>query len=516
MSKLFPRIPFITDETPLSWAARQAAFHTGGRLVPFLNDLKISAEDLARGRPETVLHLCKKAGQDPAPVFQNTIMTIGARRLKLRGQEFSGAFTTGAVTRICPYCLVEDQHGQQCTNATLRHRLFWRLAPVRTCSIHDVPLRDIRMGKWDDKLHELQGMRAVIEAELRLPSDIVPRGPSELQIYVERRLEGQAGPMWLDGQSLDQATRATEMLGGLIAFGPNQKVAEMTLSMWDEAGRVAWKLVAEGEQAISDFLCDTLNDYIRLGGQVHPKNAFGMLYSWLSASRLPNDPGPMRQLLRNVIWENMPLVAGQKLLGETVVQPRLSSIRSMAKSEFMHVNTLRNILQVAGLLDEHKAPRVAGEIVVEYSRVRELVSTAKHAVPVTQVPDLLTTSRTIVVILIELGILTRVQDHGALQSKIGKAIDGRSIQNVLALLRERFTEVRAVPEDYVHLAKASERSRGKLKVIFELLFGGHLKNVFRLAGYNGFDAIIVDLLEVKDALESLPPGLSDDAYFLLP
>ena len=38
MRPLFPVLPFASDETPLSWAARQAAFHTGGRLAPFLND----------------------------------------------------------------------------------------------------------------------------------------------------------------------------------------------------------------------------------------------------------------------------------------------------------------------------------------------------------------------------------------------------------------------------------------------------------------------------------------------
>lgn len=69
MSALFPQIQFHNDETSMSWAARQAAFHTGGRVVPFLNDLKIPVFDLARGKKEAIERLCAIAGQDPTPVL---------------------------------------------------------------------------------------------------------------------------------------------------------------------------------------------------------------------------------------------------------------------------------------------------------------------------------------------------------------------------------------------------------------------------------------------------------------
>ena len=515
MSGLFPLIPFIADETPLSWAARQAAFHTGGRLVPFLNDLQIPAVDLARGLPEAVMRLCETAGQDPAPVFHNTITAIGARRFTLHGHEFSAEFTTGVETRICPFCLAEDQADRERPDVAVRHRLAWRLATVRTCSTHGVPLRDIRVGKWDDQLHELQGMGAVIEAELSSSPDAEPQAPSDLQCYVERRLEGKAGPVWLDGQNIDQATRATEMLGGLIAFGPNQQAATMTLPMWDEAGRAAWSLVSEGEHAMTEFLCGALDTSTRQEGQARPRKAFGMLYSWLSASRLSKDPGPIRPLLRNVIRENVPLVAGQNLLGEPVAEPRLSSIGSIAKTEGVHSTTLRNILQVAGLVEKRSGSCDAAQI-VDYARARELISTAKYAIPVTRVPDLLTASRPMVAALVELGILTRIHDHGELKSKIGKAIDCRSIRKALADLRERFAEIDEALEDCVPLAKSAERSRVSLKVILELLFGGHLHHVFRLTGHEGFSAIHVDVAEIRSVLESPPPGLSGDVYFRIP
>lgn len=80
MSMLFPQIAFHSDETPMSWAARQAAFHTGGRVVPFLNDFGVPVADLARGQREAAERLCEVAGQEIAPVVENLIMKAGNRR----------------------------------------------------------------------------------------------------------------------------------------------------------------------------------------------------------------------------------------------------------------------------------------------------------------------------------------------------------------------------------------------------------------------------------------------------
>lgn len=50
MTVLSPNLPFMADETLLSWAARLAALHTGGRLIPFLNDLGIAYPAIIGGK----------------------------------------------------------------------------------------------------------------------------------------------------------------------------------------------------------------------------------------------------------------------------------------------------------------------------------------------------------------------------------------------------------------------------------------------------------------------------------
>lgn len=515
MSKLFPKVEFQLDETPMSWAARQAAFHRGSGVVPFLNDLGIPVADLARGRQSAVERLCDVAGQGIGPVMNNTITAVAKRRYRLRGHSFSAEFTTGVVTRFCPMCLKQDVTRADDLRVALRHRVHWRLAPYRTCSEHQLPLSDIRLGHWSDMAHELQSMTREISEEQAAVYDRVQRAPSPVQRYVERRLSGETGPKWLDFQDIDIACRAAEMLGGLMLFGPGQKASDMTEDMWDAAGRAVWPVLESGPKAIRDVLAQSLKGCLRKNGYPSPRKAFGMLYGWLFASRISKDPGPILEIVRDVTIDQVPLVPGQMLLGRPVARPHLAYISSIAGAEGLHPKTLTNVLRVAGLIGDDTDLKGARNVVADYARAKALIDTAKYAVPVTQVPDMLTASRPMVAELIKIGQLTRIQGHGQLQSKLGKAIDGRSIRNTLNLVESIGEAVDAPPEGYVALAKAAERSRVSLRAILEMLFSGYLKKVYRLNGQHGFSRVLVSPVEIMECIQDPPPNASDEIRFCM-
>ena len=513
MATLFPKLPFATDETPMSWAARQAAFHTGGSVTPFLNDMGIPLLALARGQRAAVEALCRIAGQDPDEVLANTIEALGHRRYRLRGHQFAATFTTGPTTRFCSLCLSDDSKHVADRRATMRHRLHWRLSPVRTCTVHSLPLSNVRRGHWDDSIHELQAMADIIEDEVLRAQSLSERRPSPLQTYVAERLAGGGGPVWLDAQDIDQACRATELLGGLAAFGPEQKAADMDDDMWDEAGRAGWPLVISGPVAIRELLADQLKSCQKENGHPSPRNAFGMLYGWLFASRQSNDPGPIREIVRETIIDTVPLVPGQMLLGELVARPRLASIASIAKAEGLHPKTLTNVLRVAGVIDDTAPVKGARNVVADYEKARTLIDATKYAVPVIRVPDMLTASRPLVAALLELGQLTRIQDHGVIKSKVGKSVDGRSISKVLKFVEGQFEVIEEAPEEHVSLAKASEKCRVTLSAILELLFGNYLVDVYRMKGLNGFAALLISPAEILQKLHNPPTDVSDQIRF---
>lgn len=513
MKTLFPHLPFIEDETPQSWAARLAAFHTGGRLIPFLNDQNIPVRDFARGLPSAVMRLCECAGQDPEPVLKNTISAVGPRRFQLRGQEFSVEFTTGSVTRFCPHCLLEDQVGQIHPYASMRHRLFWRFMPVRVCPIHKLPLRDWREENWSKHLHEVQALHTLLEREaVQLEAD-VPNAPSALQCYVVNRFEGHAGPSWLDLQNVDHAVRATEMLGGLALFGAAQKASSMTQDMWDQAGRAAWNMVADGRSEIEGFLSAELRTKSNEKGCASPCKAFGMLFDWLNHQSSEEDGGPIKELLREVIVREVPLRPGRTVLGKTVVRPYLSSVGAIASAERINPRTLRKVLQSSGLISEPADKGRAQDIVQDYMQVKDLIDDAKHAVSEQITTNELNVSGAMLSSLIELGVVTYVDDCMGNKGKFGKAIDGRSVRKILLFLRENIPVTKSLPEGSELVPEAAEKLTITMRVIFELLFGKHLKGAYRIAGRKGLGGLVVNLDEIRSLLESPPPGLSENVYF---
>ena len=140
MTVLSPNLPFMADETLLSWAARLAALHTGGRLIPFLNDLGIAYPAIIGGKLEEILLLCDATGQDPAPVLRNTMFNIDRRSFTLRGEAFAKKFIAMQSTRFCPACLATDSASNSPINAARYSRLSWALRRP----IHHVPLMQQR------------------------------------------------------------------------------------------------------------------------------------------------------------------------------------------------------------------------------------------------------------------------------------------------------------------------------------------------------------------------------------
>ncbi|WP_417809854.1 TniQ family protein [Thioclava sp.] len=513
--QLQPYLPFRVDETALSWATRLAAFHTGGRLVPFLNDLEISPQDLAAGDDATLERLCFKVGQDPRPVRHNAITRIAPRQYRLRGETFRAEFTTGVNTRFCPACLAEDDGGHARSAVARAHQLIWRLQPVRVCPRHELELVERRLGGWDDFLHELPVLVPETRDQLlSLAEQARSEKPTELQGYVLARLHGKRGPAWLDAQSIEQATRATEMLGATLAFGTEAKSADLDFQDWVSAARHGWPYVYAGEEGLRQAFSE-LQEAAKGKGRTWQSRGgvYGMLYRWLSANHAASDLGPIRSILREFIIDTTPMKIGQKLLGEYVAQPKISSVASIAKSSFLHPGTLKNVLQVAGAMPNTEDGKSDSGSIVKYREIEKLVEAAKHAVPVTQVPSLLNASRPMVAALLELKLLVRVQDHNVLKSKIGKAIDGRSIIHLLQRLNTKFEVVGSVPETHTPLAKAAEKTRAPIKVILELVFDGHLTSTVRLAEKEKFASLFVSPADITAILDCPPNGVSEAVRF---
>ncbi|WP_424979978.1 TniQ family protein [Leisingera sp. S232] len=517
MGKLYPSLPFAPGETPLSWAARLAALHTGGSLRPFLNDMDVPFMRLAGGHPDAIRRLCDLACQDHKVVEHNTIRSLDGRRFELRGEAFSAEFLTGSVTRFCPACLAEDESGASRPHARRRGRLEWLLAPVRVCPRHQQPLMERQRDAWDGKAWELQLLVPETGAALEaLAEPLSARAPSPLQDYVLGRFEGAKGPDWLDGQGIERAARTTEMLGAVLRFGTDAKAGRMRQMDWDEAGRVGWAYTSRGPAGVTRALDLLLADAQgRCDGRLRRITTYGMLYSWLASSKLSKDPGPIRDILREHILDNMDVQAGQPLLGETGMQPRRSSIASLAASEAVNDVTLKNVLRAKGVISETEAELPGSHVLVDYETGKTVAAEMKRAVAVTLLPQVLNASRPMVAALMDEGLLTPLHDGGLKLGKISRAVDREHVDALIASIERIATPVGEAPGSMVSLAKSAEISRKKMQLVLSAVFGGRLQRVMRLENESGLSGLLVDPREVKSLTPRGRPGMSTGLAFMM-
>ena len=499
---LFPHLPFARDETPMSCATRMAAFHTGGRLVPFLNDLGIPLVDLAGGVKGSIEKLCELGGADPDRVGRNVVRRGGARRSGLRGEAFSAEFLSGSPTAFCPACLAEDDASGGDPAVARRGRLTWLLRAVRTCPAHGLPLTLRPKTQWDDTTHELAVRVPERAGELRrLIDEREPRSCSPLQTYVIDRLEGVPGPAWLDGQSIEQAMRATEMLGVVVAFGPKPNLQKFTPDDWDRAGRAGFAFTSRGEAGTREALAGVQCDFEIARGVSGPQQHFGRLYQWLEFARSDKDAGPIKAILREHIVETYEVAAGKAVLGDVLHHRRRHSVASLARESGVHYKTLRNALASRGMVPA-RDEQTGLPSTFDAEEGERIAAALARAVPSLHLPKALNSTRAQAEQLVDAGILVPL-DQAAAGSRMraGCAIDQAEIDAFLSALRDRAREVDLAPAGLFGIPKAAGKlATGSAKIV-RLILDGRLNRTCRLADVPGYAGILVDPEEVRPLVE---------------
>jgi hypothetical protein len=513
MRALFPFLAFDPVETPLSFATRLAHFHLRADVVSFLYSMGVKPFHLLGCEDHAIERLADIAGVEFAALQSNAARRIEKRRYDLRGNVLSAEFFSSPNTVFCPACLREDDGGSADAASTRRGRLDWTLRPVRTCARHGLALVSLPKQRWNDQFHELE--RRVPERGEAL-EEMVERAhrqlPSPLQNYVLARLDGTGGSTWLDSQTLEQAVRATEMLGMLILHGPSGKPSDLAAQGWDDAGRAGYAATSVGEAGIREALRSVQTKFRGKSGQAGCRKQFGAFYEWLSSSRSRKDPGAIMRILREHIFETMEVAPGEAVLGAALDERRLHSVASLAGESDLDPRTLRNVLVSKGLIptDEHSE----GHHVFDADTGRKVAASVQRLTHVISLPKALNCTRPQADQIVDEQLLMTISAcPNAAAGRTGKAVDSKEIDRFLADLRACSREVVDVPTGFVPISKAAEKVKAPCVDIVHLVLGGFLSDVPRLCGVEGYAAILVDPDEVRIQIAALMTGLSASAAF---
>lgn len=508
MSVLVPFLPYDPSETPLSFAARLASFHVGERLVPFLHDIGIRPSALAGCEFEAVEQLAAISGVACDALHRNAAHRIGKRRFELRGHELTAEFFASPDTVFCPACLVNDDEGAVDVAASRRGKLEWTMRPVHTCPLHGLALVRRSKRRWDDQYRELAYVVPERGQEVgRLIDEAKQRSISPLQDYVCNRLNRVIGPTWLDGQTLEQAVRSSEMLGMRIQFGASKKPSEMTSDEWDLAGRAGFEVTSQGEPAIREALLQMQAEYRQEKGKPGCRKIFGPFYEWLSSTKCRKDAGDITRILREHILDTMEVAGGQAVLGHILSERRLHSPQSLASETGLDPRTLRNVLAARGLVPAEAKDH--GLHVFDARLGREVAQSVRRVTHVSALPKVLGCTRPLADQLLDERLILPVSEgQSYVPGRVWKGVDNREVARFLETLQAEARHVDTAPHGMVSIPKAAEKAKLLSVEIVHLILGGFLQNIARLNGLHGYSGVLVDPTEVRRQSEAVLAGMS--------
>lgn len=502
MSGFRGAFPPLDGETMMSWLGRLARTSCGFRPFEFLNLIGLSRTEILEANPSAIERLAAVTGVPRETIEQGVYLRIGERFYEHRGERFHAEFAGRDRTTFCPACLLDDR--QPCSPSAGQRvgRVNWLFEPVRTCPIHGIRLLRTVCGTYAERFQDMELVAPDDETLRQLADVALPRPVSPLQTYVERRLEGCAGPAWLDGQAIDQAARTCEMLGAVLLHGSHVDLPDLSQDQWDAAGAEGFAFAARGERGVRDAL-DILFDRFRVGVVGGgPQAAFGRLYQWLQFNRCGKDRGPIRSVLREHILETMAVEPGTRLLGTVVEVRRRHSIASLARTSGLHPKTLNRALVQSGLIPHGDPDRVDGHLSVEAEAGERLAERIKRSIPVVRIPAYLNCNRTQAQMLVGCGLIGRIRPAESGSKTMLNMVLIDDLDAFLSRLQAGARAVAYASDGMTDIVQAAMISRWPVVDIVNLVLEGGLCRVESVASERGFMAVRVDPEEVRHLLDT--------------
>lgn len=505
---LFPHLPFADDETPMSWAVRLAAFHIGDRPRLFLLEHGIAPDALMRGRPDAMEHLAVLGGADPAALSRNALVPMPGTKWRLRGEVFLRRLMARQLGYVCPLCLLDDAGAGAPHPSRLRDRLVWRFSIVVTCPRHEVEIVSLVPRRGQLTRFELATEAANDWPTVRkLAESARPRVATPLQHYALARLDGVPGPAWLDGQGLDFAIRSCEVLGAVIADGPNAPLKRYGPDDWDRARTIGFDVAARGEAGIREALFELQARPRAKGGSDGPFSAFGRLAGWAEHNHASG--APLISLLRDHILDTMPIAAGQRLFGVPVARRRLHNVRSLAVQSGLSKKRLRQALGQCGLMSPTRAAPEPQPIVFDADAAEAFAERVWQALPIPKIAALIAAPLTQASSLIKAGLLRPRSPR--LVGAMGDAIvTPGDVAAFVKRVLEGAQTVEASPPHYVTVASAIKLTGTTIAEVLEAVIVGRIERKLQIAGAPGTSGL---RLHRDDVVAAFPrPDITDHVF----
>lgn len=497
---LLPKLPIIAGESLTSYLNRVASFHCDLSLAEFLRFFEISQQDLLGPGPETLARISNLSGQPYTELKKMCFLRTGSRQLKINNEFVHSEFVYLKSRPLCPACLLEDIDCDSASDGMAVGRLEWQVQPVRVCPTHGLTLYARKSSKYSDRfwlLPELCAGRTELEG---LMDHVVEQRPSQLQKYVTGRMDGGLGPNWLDGQPLDLAARACEMLGVIQVVGTHIDLRAVTNVQWSEAGDLGFSYAVDGSDGIKAGLQAAFDRFAAKERRGGPQMAFGRFYQWLQFSKTNKPTGPIRDVAREFIIEHFPVEAGTNLFGAIVEKQLLHSVYSLARKTGDHPKTINRTVTLTGLAGGDFKKVWAGTV-FDAQAAENLMERVRTSISVSALEKYLNCNRVQAEQLARTGILPGLVPKGGKVSGGLSGIAREDADGFLDNLLGAAAQVTSACEGMLDIVEAAEKSRWPVMDIVRGILSGLFANVQVVNPSLKFKSILVDPVEVRIILK---------------
>jgi hypothetical protein len=500
MSRLFDIINFNARETVASYCSRLAAACGYRHARSFGADLGFRFQGLAVGNEDDVKKFASVVGV-PACYLSDGIVTTRDRMSTIAGHEFSKTLVERQRLRFCPFCIREDEEQLGGRRGFRSYgRISWLIAPIRTCQRHGVRLVTSAHSPESSFLHDFAANLAVESEHMdRLLSSAERWAADSLQTYVEARLANtETGADWLGTLPLYVAIRLCEMVGASVRHGTRFQMAAINQQEWSACAGTGYDLLCGGEDQFRAFLATQLERFHNGKGPPGGRALYGRMYEWLAHETSDPNYNPIREIMRDVALDNLPLGPGDEMFG-SVTERRLHSVWSASVKFEVHVERLRKLVVNTGLVPPDHVDRTPDRILLPVEAMEELIGTIRNSLEVKEASALLGIKCRQFETLYKNGVLT---PHGGDRLTAPASHYPRFVQSDLHKFIDRLKAVVTCDEnpELTDLLSASKKVNRRYDEIVALVLSGALSTVAWAADQAGLDAVRIDPIEIRDRL----------------
>ncbi|PRY89500.1 TniQ family protein [Donghicola tyrosinivorans] len=347
----------IHRETLYSYLSRLAAVWQT-KAPDLAKDMGASFKLLLEQDEAAIESFADWAGLQPevmAELLSWTGVRAGNVRMKFRDELYTSRALRNPIMRGCPICLQEDvaQAGEASSTA-MAMRGHWQMREAHLCVQHHHPLvRFWEASKPRSRFDIGARLQEIKDDILSGALDCPRQTPTAYDLWLDQRLEDGSDDTWLKDHPVFVTTTFCRLLGEVLLNEPDSEQARV----FGTIHSAAFDVVVQGEEAIREAFHQIASR--ATGALDEPYKIFGKLFSRLQHEyRDEQDFHPFRDLLRDCIFANWPIAAGEEVLGKAIESRKLHSLRTAERETGIGAKVLEQFLVEAGAFsaDDNRPP----------------------------------------------------------------------------------------------------------------------------------------------------------------